>query len=93
MKKASFGKASGLIAKSSKLAARLLLRCKSLIFEPAWLGCPGYGSHEKEDRRDSKISPPQKAPEWADPKDVLKALERAKRILLLYMPTASKMVY
>jgi len=41
----------------------------------------------KKDRPDSKISPQPKAPEIADPKDVQKALERAKRIWLLYMPT------
>ena len=40
-----------------------------------------------------KIPLQPKAPEWADPEDVRRALEHAKRILLLYMPTASKMIH
>ena len=55
----------------------------------------------KQDRLDSKIPPQPKAPEWADPEDVRKALARAKRILaecqarldLLAMPVPSKMIH
>ena len=49
------------------------------------------GSHVK-DTPDSKISPPPKA-EIANPRDVQASLVRAKRILLIYMPTPSKMVH
>jgi hypothetical protein len=41
-----------------------------------------------EDKPNPKISPQPKAPKMADPEDVKKALDRAKRILLLAMPTS-----
>ena len=47
----------------------------------------------KEDKPKSKTCRDPDAPKMADPEAVKKALERAKRILLLYMPTASKLIH
>ena len=48
----------------------------------------------KEDRPDSKTPPePKPAPRMATPEEVQRFLDRAKRVLLLIMPTPSKLVH